>query len=125
MPALDYLENKDTRTDRKFRVSRKHLDIFAGMFQQIAVYGPDALTQSQLKRFIGDDARHGMCEFRVIVNQGHRMLCFKRRAQTLVVACGFRKPAQMETPSREKARALQVLHEHEAREAEDQKKPRN
>jgi hypothetical protein len=111
MPALDYLDGKESET-----VTEAEVDRIAGYLQVIRVDGPRGLSsRKQFEKFVGKDSEKGMCEFRVGANMGHRLLCFMRDNKTFVVACGFRKPQQAETPPEHKKRALKILEEHEAR----------
>lgn len=118
LPALDYLENQDSASDPEFPMTSKHLDQFAGLLQQVRFEGPQGLQhRRQFEKFVGDDAKFGMCELRVVQNTGHRIICFMRDGRRFIVANGFRKPPRDETPREAKTRALAILAAHEARKA--------
>lgn len=113
IPSLDYLENNDEYSDPRFEVSQNHLRRFEGLIQVVRVDGPAALSHRQFKKFVGDDSKFAMCEFIIVPEMGHRILCFMRDNKTFVVTCGFRKPPVMETPKVCKERALKILGEYE------------
>jgi hypothetical protein len=117
-PALEYLRNTDSETG----LTVKDRDRFAGIFGAITVSGPDCLGGKVFRKFVGADASDEMYEIRHKQHMGHRLLCFKRPGQVLIVATGFRKPNQKETPPSEKGEARRVLEEHLAREAEEAKR---
>jgi hypothetical protein len=116
IPALDYLEGKDSASDRDWPVTPKQLNRFAAFVEKIRFEGPNSLKiGDQYKPFKGADADHGMCELIITRDCGHRWLCFKRAGRQFVVGCGFRKPPQKETPREAKTRAVRILEEHEDR----------
>lgn len=112
-PALDYMDGIGPQADPEFPVSDAHLTRIAGMIREIQQRGPNALRgSSSFEVFKGDDAAHGMCEFRIVPHKGHRILCFMRGDREFVVTHAFRKPNQRETPIADKAAAKRLLQRH-------------
>lgn len=116
LPALDYMEEIDASSDRDRPVLPTDVSRLLGLLEVTQFNGPDRLvSRTQIEMFVGDDKKDGMCELRIGSKNGHRLICFKRPEKRFIVACGFPKPSQSETPPKEKARAREILHEHEGR----------
>lgn len=114
MPALDYLEGTDSASDRDFPVRPGDVARMVGLVQAIQVSGPESLSEgNQILTFKGEDKADCMCELKLGSKNGHRLICFKRHGRRLVVASGFPKPSQPETPKREKGRAREVMRAFE------------
>lgn len=114
IPSLDYIDGVDDSAETKF--TQKHLDRFVGLLSAIRFGGPNDLRgSSSFKSFIGVDSIDAMCELRIVADQGHRFLCFQKAGMRFVVACGFVKPPQHQTPPEHKTRARQILSEYTAR----------
>jgi hypothetical protein len=117
MPALDFLQNKDQENDRRDPVTKKECARFDGIALTLATNGPQG-ARGSFVQFIGEDARDGMAEIRIGKHMGRRLLCFRSTEgseRTILVACGFTKPNQYETPPAMRARARAILAEHRAR----------
>lgn len=123
-PALDYLDGVGASADPDFPVTDQHLSRFSGLLQVILADGPPHLRgNDSFVEFVGEDAKHGMCELRVIPKQGHRFLCFMCGEREFLVAHAFRKPGQRETPPAEKTAATDLLALHERRRPKPPKPP--
>lgn len=120
--SLDYAEGKDVESSTKHPFTAKQLRTLEGYVKMIQLESPRALHHgTQFKTFLDQDAVDGMCELRFGATEGHRLLCFQRAGQRFVIACGFVKPRQAETPPEHKARARTILAAHEKRKADLEK----
>lgn len=110
MPALDYLEQTDSASDRDFPVQPSDITRLIGLIAAIQFGGPGSLApRTQIEVFVGADKTDGMCELRIGAKNGHRLLCFKRNGRRFIVTNGFPKPSRPETPAQEKTRARAIL----------------
>lgn len=118
-PALDYMDGTAATSDSTYPMKDQHLRRLDGMLQAIRTDGLAALRGSDsFVKFVGDDAKDGMCELRIVANRGHRFLCFQRGDCKFVVTHAFRKPPQLETPHEAKTAARTLLQQHEAASAQ-------
>lgn len=127
-PALDYMDGTAATSDPTYPMTDQQLRRLDGMLQAVRTDGLAALRGSDsFVEFVGDDAKDGMCELRIVANRGHRFLCFQRGDRQLVVTHAFRKPPQLETPHEAKAAARALLAQHVAaskRKGKDDSDPR-
>lgn len=123
-PALDYLKGCDAHSEKAFRASDKHLDMFTGIFRMLNSDGiSKEVTGKFFKTFKGDDAGDSMCEAIVVPERGHRLLGFLLPGQVVLFTNGFRKPPQRETPPEQKLRARNIKAVHDRR-VKSKKKPK-
>lgn len=117
-PALDYMDGTAATSDPTYPMTDQQLRRIDGMLQAVRTEGLAALRGSdsfvEFVEFVGEDAKDGMCELRIVANRGHRFLCFQRGDRQLVVTHAFRKPPQAETPHEAKTAARTLLAQHEA-----------
>ncbi len=114
-PALDYIDGTDKASNPKRLFRENDFSRLTSILEQIRFGGTqDLLGSPVFTSFIGEDKKDAMCELRIKAEQGHRFLCFKRDGQRFVIACGFLKPPQYETPKEQKVRARSIMAEYES-----------
>lgn len=123
IPALDYVEGTDPASVARRPFSEKQRAILAGFVEAIRLEGPRSLQHGkQFKAFLAPDSHDGMCELRFGSEEGHRLVCFQQEPQRFVIACGFLKPRQWETPQEHKDRARVILKEQKMRESAERRR---